>query len=196
MIARIMKLAFAATVVAGISMIVSADASAQEKPMFSKMDKNGDGTATIEERKEFSKTRFAERDKNADGKISAEEDAIYLVEIFKAMDANNDEVVVIEELLLHTVEKPVDTKNVKNTPADAKTPDLNNDGKVEMDEFIAFRVMVFKTADANKDGKLTADEFSALRDARRKDIDADKDGMVTLEENVTYWIGNDPKEKK
>ena len=58
--------------------------------------------------------------------------------------------------------------------------DVNNDGSISREEFLAQAELRYGTLDKNKDGRV------GLGEIRKKDIDADKDRSVTKQEFLAH----------
>lgn len=62
--------------------------------------------------------------------------------------------------------------------------DVNNDGVVDVDEYVAYFVAAFQRHDANGDGFLTPDEVPDVDMARFRAADRDGDGRISLGEAI------------
>ncbi len=143
---------------------------------FKKMDKNGDGFITKDERPKRNKKRpfrkggkedrpdrprrnpsalFKRMDKDGDGKISREEWR-GPERLFKYLDKNQDGVITLEEI--HGVKDRPGRKEKKGHHLDK-----DGDGKVSQKEFLQAHEALFKRLDKNQDGKLDREELRALR---------------------------------
>ncbi len=94
---------------------------------------------------------FSTSDLDKDGKIDRAEYQRRMVEVFYFADRNKDGVVTIEEIAaIETVDEKA-----------FKAADRDGNGKLSVNEFVAYRVIQFDEADANKDGVLTVEEVEA-----------------------------------
>jgi Ca2+-binding EF-hand superfamily protein len=112
---------------------------------------------------------FARMDTNADGTISADEFAAAQKEIFVKMDTNGDGKLSIDEMKVATEKhermmgKSGGHETVSVTEK-MKVMDLNDDGYVSEDEFVAASKVIFDKMDTNHDGTLTKEELKAGRE--------------------------------
>ena len=94
---------------------------------------------------------FSTSDLDKDGKIDRAEYQRRMVEVFYFADRNKDGVVTIEEIAaIETVDEKA-----------FKAADRDGNGKLSVNEFVAYRVIQFDEADTNKDGVLTIEEVDA-----------------------------------
>jgi len=97
------------------------------------------------------KQSFPTSDLDKDGKIDRAEYQRRMVEVFYFADRNKDGVVTIEEIAaIETVDEKA-----------FKAADRDGNGKLSVNEFVAYRVIQFDEADTNKDGVLTIEEVEA-----------------------------------
>ncbi|MEM8797148.1 MAG: EF-hand domain-containing protein [Pseudomonadota bacterium] len=138
------------TPVAALALVLvasfSAPASAQPFGL-SRADLNGDGAVTRAEAIDARKKMFDRMDRNNDGQISQKEQ-----ERVKKRIA----------FLARFVENAVTFR--------ADDMDVNNDGLVSEDEFMA-RIPMFDLADRNEDGVVTSEEIETVRAALGADQD-------------------------
>ncbi len=99
---------------------------------------------------------FSLTDIDKNGRIDRQEYQKRMVEVFYFADRNKDGFVTVEELA--AIEE-VDT-------AAFAAADVNHDGKLTEDEFVAYRMVDFDAADKNKDGVLTYEEVQAWTASR------------------------------
>lgn len=94
---------------------------------------------------------FSTSDLDKDGRIDRAEYQRRMVEVFYFADRNKDGVVTIEEIAaIETVDEKA-----------FKAADRDGNGKLSVNEFVAYRVIQFDEADTNKDGVLTVEEVEA-----------------------------------
>ena len=91
---------------------------------------------------------FATSDLDKNGKIDRAEYQRRMVEVFYFADKNKDGVVTIEEIVA------IETLDEKAF----KAADRDGNGKLTVNEFVAYRMIQFDEADRNKDGVLTLEE--------------------------------------
>ena len=101
-------------------------------------------------------------DANKEGKISKEEWVAYHTRVFKALDKDGDGFLEPEEFYGHP--KPIDFatggySRALETKQMFGRIDANGDGKVSLEEYIAFQNEVFGMMDTGKKGQLTAGDF-------------------------------------
>jgi len=143
---------------------------------FDRIDKNGDGRITADERPQhrgghgrFGKDRHGgieKLDANGDGRLSREEigGKGRFGENFAAMDANHDGYLVRSELRsYHDKQRPLhEAERAKRFAAEFDAADLNRDGKlsrVEVDGKMPRAAKNFAWMDENKDGFLSRAEL-------------------------------------
>jgi Ca2+-binding EF-hand superfamily protein len=112
--------------------------------------------------------RTALIDTNQDGFISADESAAWHESVFAAFDADDDEVVTREEYLAGRMGPgygagPHAAQMAQRKEARFKEMDKDGDGKLTLDEFLAYAAARYKAADKDGDGKVTVWEFRAAR---------------------------------
>lgn len=89
---------------------------------------------------------ISDLDKN--GRIDRAEYQRRMVEVFYFADKNKDGVVTVEEVAeIETVDETA-----------FKTADRDRNGKLTVNEFVAYRMIQFDEADANNDAVLTVEE--------------------------------------
>jgi Ca2+-binding EF-hand superfamily protein len=155
-----------------------------KKPVFQKMDANGDGKVTTDEFAARRKAWLKEMDANGDGKISQDE---FLKDTFKNMDTDNDDDVKLDEFVIFFVGPENKDKKAAGQPKEGKKTeferiDLDENGELTVEEIVVDREAIFKAMDANGDGKVTPDEFKAHKDKLFKEWDANGDGFIVVEE--------------
>lgn len=91
---------------------------------------------------------FGLTDYDKNGRIDRQEYQKRMVDVFYFADRNKDGVVTVEEL---AVIETVDEKAFR-------AADNTGDGRLTVEEFVAYRMMDFDAADKNNDGVLTYDE--------------------------------------
>jgi len=97
------------------------------------------------------KQSFPTSDLDKDNKIDRAEYQRRMVEVFYFADRNKDGVVTIDEIAaIETVDEKA-----------FKAADRDGNGKLSVNEFVAYRVIQFDEADTNKDGVLTIEEVEA-----------------------------------
>lgn len=97
------------------------------------------------------KQAFSTSDLDKDDKIDRAEYQRRMVEVFYFADRNKDGVVTIDEI---AAIETVDDKAFK-------AADRDGNGKLSVNEFVAYRMIQFDEADTNKDGVLTVEEVEA-----------------------------------
>jgi|SRR5579862_387469 len=101
-------------------------------------------------------------DTDKEGKISKKEWVAYHTRVFKALDKDGDGFLEPEEF--YGQPKPIDfatggfSKALETKQMFGKI-DANGDGKVSLDEYLAFQNEVFGMMDTGKKGELTAGDF-------------------------------------
>ena len=101
-------------------------------------------------------------DTNKDGMVSKDEWIAYQERVFKALDKNADGSLDAEEFYGHP--KPVSfatagySHGLETQQMFGKI-DANGDGKVSLDEYIAFQTKVFEMMDTKKAHELSASDF-------------------------------------
>ena len=73
--------------------------------------------------------------------------------------------------------------------------DGNNDVKLSPAEVKAERVMFHATMDVDKDGKVKVEEFVAVLQNDFKSRDTSQDGVLSADEFVVYWCGKGADQK-
>lgn len=91
---------------------------------------------------------FDQTDLDHDGRIDREEYRRRMVEVFYFADTDKNGYVTIAEL---EVIETFDAKAFKKA-------DRDGDGKLDLDEFVTYRMIQFDEADTNRDGVLTREE--------------------------------------
>ena len=99
---------------------------------------------------------FSLTDYNKDGVIDRQEYQRRMIEVLYFDDKNKDGFVTIEEL---RAIGPVDMQAFR-------AADKNGDGKLSVDEFVAYRMADFDAADKNHDGVLSYEEVETWRASR------------------------------
>lgn len=127
---------------------------ARMEAAFAKLDTNGDGKVTAEERKALRDARIAER--------------------FKRLDADGNGAVTLEEMQASHDKRP-DAARMKDGERKFRPAKAHGHG------FGARGGMLGKM-DANKDGVITKEEFMAPALARFDKMDTDRDGVLTAAE--------------
>jgi Ca2+-binding EF-hand superfamily protein len=94
----------------------------------------------------------------------------------------------------------MDTKPTKKANLGDKQPlhkmmDANRNGKVTVDECVAFWTARFSDIDRNKDGSISKDEFDKEVVEWYSISVVDKDGSVTTAEFTNRWVGSCQAEK-
>ncbi|MGB6223172.1 MAG: sulfatase-like hydrolase/transferase [Haloferula sp.] len=149
------------------------------KGVFTRKDRNGDGTLTIGEHPESS---LSAMDKDKDGKVTPGEWEQLFNRQFGGLDADGDDKLTLDEMANPKPRPaPEEEPQPKEEPAPPKANlfkgiDANADGQASRDEFIAFYKGTFTRKDTNGDGVLTTGEHP---DASLNAMDKDKDGKVT-----------------
>ena len=113
-------------------------------------------------------SRMALVDGNQDGLVSADESAAWHESTFAAFDADGDETVTREEYLAghmgySSAAGPRAAQMAQLKEARFKEMDKSGDGKLALDEFLAYAALRHKAADQDGDGKVTVWEFRAAR---------------------------------
>lgn len=176
--------------------------------------KSGDRPANVtdDQVRKVAGDRFKEIDTNKDGKLSKDEVTAFVAGRFDQLDRNRDGKVTADEM----GGGPEEINKADFIAAEVRnllTADANNDGIVELSEFIGAALKTkerptgmtddqmrkvatdrFKEYDANKDNKLTKDEISAAAGKNFDQLDANKDGKLTRAERQPKprnWITGD-----
>ncbi|MEW6358651.1 MAG: hypothetical protein AB1696_20115 [Planctomycetota bacterium] len=159
----------------------------EKKPVFQKMDADGDGKVTADEFTARRKAWFKEMDGDADGKVTADE---YLAGVFEKINADDDETLELDEFIIFFVgAENKDKKNAEPCKDESKTTFEQMDGAdgdkiITVDEMVLYFEGRFKAMDANGDGKVTKEEHAAHKDKGHKKMDANGDGVIVIEEMV------------
>jgi len=153
---RILQWAAAACLLAAAQAALAQDEKERPKradpaELFSRLDKNGDGTVTEDEvgedRKSYFERLVRAGDKNKDGKLTKDEFSEALAAERKRPKATSDE-------------KQPQPKQF-NPEAFFDRLDRNGDGKIGKDEMPEQGREFIERLDANKDGEITKEEFRA-----------------------------------
>lgn len=139
--------------------ITKAQAEQHADKAFARLDANGDGVITPEDRKARGEKRFAKLDTNNDGVLSKEE--------FSARGNRMGK--------MHGDKKGKNKHHMgrmgRGGMGHTKMADTNNDGQISAAEFKAAAATRFAKADANNDGTVTMDErrtaMKAMHEARK-----------------------------
>lgn len=141
----------------GDGILTKAEVTAGLDKLFVKMDPNGDGKVTQEERQAMRQqrmdARFAAIDADKNGQISKTE--------FAAKRQGRSEEGGRHMGRRHGGHGGMGMMGMRGRGADA-----DKDGTLTRAEFLARPLAMFDRADANKDGKVTADEMKAARPDR------------------------------
>ncbi|MBB1087352.1 EF-hand domain-containing protein [Lysobacter sp. SG-8] len=159
---------------------------------FDRMDRNGDGRLTADERPQRrghrggpggGLDRIVKLDANQDGRISKVEvaDMPRLAERFDAIDRNRDGYIVRSELRAHheAMRAEHEAKREERRQARFAEADGNNDGrlsKAEVDASMPRLAPAFAFMDENRDGYLSASEAEPIGGQRGHGGHADRGG--------------------
>lgn len=165
----------------------------QGKPLFDRLDADGDGAVSKAEHAAAQPKRFDRYDADDDGAVTEVEFVEAMMPIHDRNDLNDDGGMTVEEMLeAHGLAGVLH----KNSPGEEDDPgrqgrlfrlkiwaaDTNGDSKLTREEFAQVVVAWHEAGDADKDGKVSQEEFRARMVAVFKRIDEDKDGRITVEE--------------
>lgn len=94
------------------------------------------------------RTEFDETDTNHDGVIDRDEYRKRMIEVFYFADKNKDGMVELEEIV----------QTEPNHEAQFKAADKNHDNRLDMAEFVEFRMADFDEADTDHSGTVSYEE--------------------------------------
>lgn len=131
--------------------------------MFARMDADGNGQLTAEERRAGRHARggrhgrghLSGADANDDGNITRDEFLARPIAHFERLDANNDGVISADERPQRRARADGESRRARM--------DANGDGQISQSEFAAMGASMFERLDANNDGRVTREEAQAVR---------------------------------
>jgi Ca2+-binding EF-hand superfamily protein len=116
-------------------------------------------TAAQESAADWAKRWFKENDRDHDGNLTADEVIAYQLKLLKRMDRFDDGNISPQEYCAGIHSNQSDMARCHRHFA---AIDANGDGYITAEEVTAYYQLILKTADVNKDGKVSLDEWLAV----------------------------------
>lgn len=174
-------------------------AAANKGSDFSVIDTDKDNVVTVVEIKAYYNNLFGQIDQNKDGVIAPDELVMKVTSFYKDADKNNDGIVTEEEYLWYKANKPAVIQDDKKESAkqrieslevfSASKMDIDGNGVVTEEEYIAFFGALYDGMDSNMDKQVSQNEVSSKIKERFNNIDTNKDGQISRDEYIIYWVG-------
>jgi Ca2+-binding EF-hand superfamily protein len=179
----------------GDGLVSFAEFQAAEHPRFNKRDSNGDGKITLDELQssinrqasQKGSEKFKELDQNHDGVITRDE---MLQQAFSRIDYDGDGSLSETELKSHGADRHKKKRMREHARSRIDTLDIDQDGLISREEFMASDHRRFSHMDVNADGVITLPEMEEVADGKNGDrlaehfakMDVNGDEMVTKPE--------------